>query len=70
MIATNVWTPKLLPQLNLPIKNIIERVIRVEMGRSLPNVFDYVNNFYIRPELQLWFNGPTIPTRGCLARPR
>ncbi len=51
VIATNVWTQKLLPQLNLPIKNIIERVIRVEIGRSLPNVFDYVNNFYIRPEL-------------------
>ncbi|MGC8606167.1 MAG: NAD(P)/FAD-dependent oxidoreductase [Vulcanisaeta sp.] len=50
VIATNVWTPKLLPQLNLPIKNIIERVVRVDMGRSLPNVFDYVNNFYIRPE--------------------
>ncbi|ADN51171.1 NAD(P)/FAD-dependent oxidoreductase [Vulcanisaeta distributa] len=50
VIATNVWTQKLLPQLNLPIKNIIERVIRVEIGRSLPNVFDYVNNFYIRPE--------------------
>ncbi|MGC9152464.1 MAG: NAD(P)/FAD-dependent oxidoreductase [Vulcanisaeta sp.] len=50
VIATNVWTPKLLPQLNLPIKNIIERVIRVDMARSLPNVFDYVNNFYIRPE--------------------
>lgn len=50
VIATNVWTQKLLPQLNLPIKNIIERVIRVEIGRSLPSVFDYMNNFYIRPE--------------------
>jgi glycine/D-amino acid oxidase-like deaminating enzyme len=50
VIATGVWTPKVLPQLNLPIRNIIERIVRVDTGRSLPNVFDYVNNFYIRPE--------------------
>ncbi|MCG2864481.1 MAG: FAD-binding oxidoreductase [Vulcanisaeta sp.] len=50
VIATGVWTPKVLPQLNLPIRNIIERIVRVDTGRPLPNVFDYVNNFYIRPE--------------------
>ncbi|MFP3491251.1 MAG: FAD-binding oxidoreductase [Vulcanisaeta sp.] len=50
VIATGVWTPKVLPQLNLPIRNIIERIVRVDTGRSLPDVFDYVNNFYIRPE--------------------
>jgi Glycine/D-amino acid oxidases (deaminating) len=50
VMATGVWTPKVLPQLNLPIRNIIERIVRVDTGRSLPNVFDYVNNFYIRPE--------------------
>ena len=50
VIATGVWTPKVLPQLNLPIRNIIERIVRVNTGRPLPNVFDYVNNFYIRPE--------------------
>jgi len=50
VIATGVWAPKVLPQLNLPIRNIIERIVRVDTGRSLPNVFDYVNNFYIRPE--------------------
>ncbi len=50
VVATNVWIQKTLPQLNLPIRNIIERVVRVDVGRSLPNVFDYVNNFYIRPE--------------------
>ncbi|WP_054849800.1 NAD(P)/FAD-dependent oxidoreductase [Vulcanisaeta sp. JCM 14467] len=50
VVATNVWVRKTLPQLDLPIKNIIERIVRVDMGRSLPNVFDYTNNFYIRPE--------------------
>jgi len=50
VIATGVWAPKVLPQPNLPIRNIIERIVRVDTGRSLPNVFDYVNNFYIRPE--------------------
>ncbi|KUO80543.1 MAG: FAD-dependent oxidoreductase [Vulcanisaeta sp. JCHS_4] len=50
VIAAGVWTPKVLPQLNLPIRNIIERIVRVDTGRPLPNVFDYVNNFYIRPE--------------------
>ena len=50
VMATGVWTPKVLPQLNLPIRNIIERIVRVDTGRPLPNVFDYVNNFYIRPE--------------------
>jgi len=50
VLATGVWTPKVLPQLNLPIRNIIERIVRVDTGRPLPNVFDYVNNFYIRPE--------------------
>jgi glycine/D-amino acid oxidase-like deaminating enzyme len=50
VIATGVWAPKVLPQLNLPIRNIIERIVRVDTGRPLPNVFDYVNNFYIRPE--------------------
>ncbi len=50
VLATGVWTPKVLPQLSLPIRNIIERIVRVDTGRSLPNVFDYVNNFYIRPE--------------------
>ena len=50
VIATNVWVRKTLPQLDLPIRNVIERVVRVDMGRSLPNVFDYTNNFYIRPE--------------------
>ena len=50
VVATNVWVRKTLPQLDLPIRNVIERVVRVDMGRSLPNVFDYTNNFYIRPE--------------------
>jgi len=50
VLATGVWTQSVVPQLGLPIRNVVERVVRAEVGRGLPEVFDYTNNFYVRPE--------------------
>ncbi len=48
--AVNVWSNKYAPWLGLGIKNVIERVVRARVSRALPIVFDYVHNYYVRPE--------------------
>ncbi|WP_048057073.1 hypothetical protein [Vulcanisaeta moutnovskia] len=71
VFTTGVWASKYLPMLNLPIRIIIKRIIRVRINHAVLDVFYYLYNYYMRPEGVLRsLNEDALPTRKYMGRPR